>query len=93
MGPVPLGGSYEGGKVFTCSETPSLVEMGKLQNLRRECGSRCTEGKVERILHRDQCLQHPRPQPEMPVYVPAEMGGGWMLRLGFRSQTPGRGLL
>lgn len=53
-----------------------------------------TEGKVERILHRGQCQQHPPPptQPEMLVCLPTEMGGGWMLSLRFRGQTPGRGL-
>ena len=29
MGSVPLGGSYEGGKVSTHSETPSLVGLGE----------------------------------------------------------------
>ena len=69
MGPVPLGGSCEGGKVSTHYGAPSLVGMGdgwggKLQSYGGECNNRGAEGKAERFpprgsMHsstRDACL-------------------------------------
>ena len=59
MGPGPLGGSCEGGKISTHWEVPSLVETGgrvggggKLQSHGGEGSNRGAGGKVERFLHR-----------------------------------------
>ena len=45
MGPVPLRGSYEGGKVSACLETLMGRHIGELQSLRGEHSNRCAEGK------------------------------------------------
>ena len=56
MGPAPLGGSCEGGKFFfTCSETLSLVAKRVRFGISGKCNNRCVEGKLGRILHKDQC--------------------------------------
>ena len=45
MGPVPLGGSYEGGKVSEHLETFMGRHIGELWSLRGEHSNRCAEGK------------------------------------------------
>ena len=56
MGPEPLGGSCEGGKVSTHKEAPSLGKTGvageKLRSHRGERSNRGAEGKAERFPHR-----------------------------------------
>ena len=59
MRPVPLGGSWEGGKVFAHWEATSLMERSgsterELQRLRGECDTQIAAGRTERKrdLHR-----------------------------------------
>ena len=72
MGPAPLGGSCERGKVSTHGEVPSLSGSlvraeGELQSLRGECGNSFAEGKAEKDLHRKPVLTG-TPQPGMLVH-------------------------
>ena len=89
MGPAPVGGSCEGGKVSTHWEAPSWAETaggggGKLQSHGGECSNRDAEGKVERFPHRGSVPTSIH-QPERLVCSPAGAGRGWELRLGLRS--------
>ena len=57
MGPAPLGGSCERGKISTHRKVPSQAGRsagteGELQSLRGEYSNQFVEGKVERDLHR-----------------------------------------
>ena len=47
---------------------------------------------MERIPHRGSVPTSTH-QPETLVGLPTRVGGGWILRLEFGSQTPGRGLV
>ena len=91
MGPAPLGGSCEGGKVSTNLETPSLVETGvaggKIQSHAGQSSSRDAEGKAKRFPHRRLVLTSTH-QPERLVCSPAGAGGYWELRLGLRRSDP-----
>ena len=93
MGPAPLGGSCEEGRVSTHYEAPSLVEKGsgwgggKLQSHGGECSNKGAEGKVERFLHRGSVATSTH-QPERLVCSPAGAGGGWELRLGLWRSDP-----
>ena len=69
MGPGPLGGSCEGGKVSTHQEAPSPAE-GKLWSQGGEHSNRVAEGKVERFLHRGSVLISTH-QPERLICSPA----------------------
>ena len=78
-GPVPLGGSCEGGKVSTHYEAPSLVETGgwaggKLRSHGGERSHRGAEGKAERFPHRGSVPTSTH-QPERLVCSPARAGG------------------
>ena len=68
MGPVPLGGSCERGKVSIPWEVPSLSGRtagteGDLWSLGKECSNQLVQGKVERDLHR-WSVPTGTPQPE-----------------------------
>ena len=92
MGPAPLGGSCEGGKVSTHQEAPSLAETvgggeGKLQSHGGDSSNRGAEGKADRFLHRGS-VPNSTHQPEKLVCSPAGAGGGWELRHGLRRSDP-----
>ena len=57
MGPAPLGGSCEGGKVSTHYEAPSLVGTGggELRSLRGEGSNSGVEGKWRESRTEDRC--------------------------------------
>ena len=87
-GPAPLGGSCEGGKVYTHQEAPSRAETEgvrgwKLWSHGGECSNRGAEGKAERLLHRGSVLTSTH-QPERLLCSTVGAGGGWELRLGLR---------
>ena len=87
MGPAPLGGSCEGGKVSTHSETPSLVETGgSWGGSFRATEERAATG-VQRAKQRDSHTED-RCQPALtsPRGLSAHLGSG------LRGQIPGRGL-
>ena len=91
-GPVPLGGSCEGGKVSTHYKTTSLAETGglaggKLQSHGGERSNRGAEGKAERFLQRG-LVPTGTQQPERLVCSPTGAGGGWELRLWLRRSYP-----
>ena len=92
MGPAPLGRSWEGGKVSTHKEAPSLAEKGggwgrKLQSHGGEHHNRGAEGKAERFLYRG-LVSTSTHQPERLVCSLTEAGGGWDLRLCLRRSDP-----
>ena len=79
MGPAPVGGSSEGGKVSTQSEAPLQVETvcgrgGKIWSRGGERRNRGAEGKVERFPHRGSVPTSTH-QPERLVCSPARTGG------------------
>ena len=78
MGPAPVGGSCEGGKVSTHEEAPSRVENagggGELRSHGGERSNRGVEGKAERFLHRGSVPTSTH-QPERLVCSPARVGG------------------
>ena len=80
MGPAPLGGSCEGGKVSTHYEAPSLAEMGvagwKLRSHGGERHNRGAEGKAERFPHRGSVPTSTH-QPKRLVCSPNRADGGW----------------
>ena len=89
MGPAPLGGSCEGGKVSTRQKAPSRVETvggrrGKLRIHGGERSNRDAEGRAERFPHRG-LVPTSTHQLERLLCSPAREDGGWELRLGLRS--------
>ena len=94
MGPAPLGGNCEGGKVSTHWEVPSLVETGgepgwgELRSHGGERSNRGAEGKVERFPHRGSVPTH---QPESLVCSPARAGGAWERRRSDPRERTGAG--
>ena len=60
---------------------------GKLQSHGGECSNRGAEGKVERFPHRGLVTTSTH-QTEKLVCSPAEMGGGWELRLRLQMSDP-----
>lgn len=52
MGPVPLGGNYEGGKVSAHLETLMGRHIGEIWSLRDEHSYRCAEEKGENSAQR-----------------------------------------
>lgn len=70
-GPAPCGGSHEGGKVPTHSETPHGRSQGDLWTLRGESSNRCSEGKTEIIHHRD-LVKLPFPVEKWPECLHSE---------------------
>ena len=92
MGPAPVGGSCEGGKVSIHLEGPSWAETvggggGKLRSHGGQHSKRGPEGKAERFPHRG-AVPTSTHQPERLVCSPAGMGGGWELRLRLRRSDP-----
>ena len=79
MGPAPVGGSCEGGKVSTHYEAPSRAETAgsrgrKLRSHGGEHSHRGAEGKAERLPHRGLALSSTH-QPKRLVCSPARAGG------------------
>ena len=73
MGPVPLGGSCERGKVSTYWEVASLVDKparteGEYWSLRGEHSNQFAEGKAERDLHTRSVTPPSTPQPETLIH-------------------------
>ena len=89
MGPAPLGGSWEGGKVSSHQETRQRLgwRRGKLQSHGGECSNKGAEGKAERFLHRGSVMTSTH-QPERLVCSPSRAGGCWELRLGLQGSDP-----
>ena len=92
MGPAPLGGTCEGGKVSTHQEATSLAETGdgrggKLRSHGEERGNRGAEGKAERSPHRGS-LPTSTHQPERLVCSPARAGRCSELMLRLRRSDP-----
>ena len=88
MGPAPVGGSCEGGKVSTRKPHCGWRlggRGGKLRSHGGEPSKRGVEGKTERFPHRGMVLTSTH-QPERLVSSPAGVGGGWELRLSFGGQ-------
>ena len=86
-GLVSQGGSCEGGKVSTHSETPSWVEMGENPSKPQRRTLRQGLGRqTERIHHRDSC-QTALPSQEA-AYTFTMVSGGWVLRLGLQGSDP-----
>ena len=91
MGPAPLGGSHEGGKVFTHEGSPSLVETGggggaASEPQRRAQQQECRGQSGEISAHKSVLTS--THQPERLVCSPARAGGGWELRLRLRRSDP-----
>ena len=96
MGPAPLGGSYERGKVPAPWKAPSLVGRsagteGELQRLRGECSSRFVAATAERKLHR-WSVQCCRPALTSLRCRSTGAGGNWVPELGLWRSDPGREL-
>ena len=92
MGPTPLGGSCEGGKVSTHQEAPSLAETaggggGKLWSHGGERSNKGPEGKAERFPHRGSVPTSTH-HPERLVCSTAGNGGVWELRPRLRRSDP-----
>lgn len=69
MGPVPLGGSYEGGKFPRPWEPPSRARRSpwrevKIQTLRGEHSSWLAASRTEQDQHKQSWSPHCSPQPE-----------------------------
>ena len=91
MGPAPVGGSCEGGKVSTTRKPLHWrrwgVVGGKLQSHGGEHSNRGAEGKVERFPHRGLVLARTH-QPERLVCSPSRASRGWELRLRLWRSDP-----
>ena len=92
MGPLPLGGSCEGGSFHTlgnpCTGRDSgWVGGGKPLSYRGECRNRGAEGKAERFLHKGSVLTSTH-QPDRIFCSPAGAGRGWELRLQLWRSDP-----
>ena len=90
-GPVPLGGSCEGGK-FPHTRKPLTGGDGgwagqKLRSHGGERSNRGAEGKAERFPHRGSVPTSIH-QSERLVCSPARAGGGWELRFGLLRSDP-----
>ena len=93
MGPAPLGGSCEGGKISTHQEAPSLAEMGgwggrgSFGAMEESTATGGKKGKEERFPHRG-LVPTSTHQPEKLVCSPTGTGGGWELRFGLQRSDP-----
>ena len=91
MGPVPLGGSCEKGKVPSPREPPSLAGRSarterEIQRLRGECSSWTAAGKTERDQYRGSWPNPCAPQPKMSICWCMQ---GLGAETGFRGQSLG----
>ena len=69
MGPVPLGGSSDTGKILSPWEHPSPLrdQLGQKGSFRGECSSQIAAGRTERDQHRGSWPPPCTPQPEIHV--------------------------